>query len=370
MTDAITAVQFFQDPAVQFPLERDRDDFELFVGDRLQGYVDLIKRMNPSDNITRRIKDEADKIETLCGSLRAVFREYMRGLPHQAYAKLDQGLKSVLAEFRRSISTNVDHPFLRELYRIRKESEPGITFTKQDLFHIPFDLRHKVTRQRYSIPGLPCLYLGGSLYVCWEELRRPKFESIHVARYEVAAGESINVLDFLQRPPHIAEGIRRTSDANETPHLEKFCSLAVCWPRMATAAIKRKQGDAPFIAEYIMPQLILQWITENNDPDLDGIAYSSVSSKTHVTYPIGIGNIVFPAKEIDHSGHCSRLRRKFALTAPIAWQLLERWPPPSRVPFGTNWLLELIPGMPTGYIETPFGGLEYKLRGLEATVLS
>jgi hypothetical protein len=371
MPDPITAVQFFEQPAVQFPIERDRDDFELFIDKRLQAYVDLVRGMNPADNITKQIRDEASKIEKLCGLLKAAIHEYMRGLPHKAYSHLDEGIRSVHAEFSRCISSDVDHPFLNELYRMRKEHEPGTTFAKRDLFHIPFDERQKVTRQRYSIPGLPCLYLGGSLYICWEELRRPKFESIHVARFQVAPGQRISVLDFMQRPPNMAAGVKTTTAlANELPHLlNGFSALAVCWPLMARAAIRRKHGDAPFIAEYVIPQLILQWITDNNEPDLDGIAYSSVSCKTHVTYPALIGNFVFPAKEIAPAGHCPRLCRKFAMTIPIAWQVLQAVRFDTLAPYAATMQLELIPGVPTRYSHTTFCELEGNLRMLEATLL-
>lgn len=45
-------------------------------------------------------------------------------------------------------------------YRIRQDK---IDLSKGDgeLFHIPFDKRHLVSAQRYSIPGYPALYLGG-----------------------------------------------------------------------------------------------------------------------------------------------------------------------------------------------------------------
>jgi hypothetical protein len=371
MSEPMTAAQFFEHPVVQFPMERDKDDFELFVGQRLQAYVDLIRDMNPSDNITKQIKDALARIKELCGSLKMAIREYMRGLPHKAYARLNEGIKGVQADFSR-FPGPVDHPFIRELYRMRVEEAPGVTFGKPDLFHIPFDSREKVARQRYSIPGLPCLYLGGSLYVCWEELRRPRFESIHLARFEIVSEERVNILDFMQRPRHMAAGVKANpAMANEILHLRNgYCALAVCWPLMATAAIRPKHGNAPFIAEYIIPQLILQWITENDDSGIDGIGYSSVRCKTHVDYPAVILNLVFPAKKITASGHCAHLRRKFAMTDPIAWHLLESvrndFP---RLPSAGDSSLELIAGMPTCYNYTAFGALEGKLRALKATAL-
>jgi hypothetical protein len=189
-TAETAALAFFEHPVVQFPIERDSDDFEAFVANRLGAYVDFVKTVNPADSMTADIKANANKIEELCHSLKEAIHEYLRGLPHVAYARLDRGIRLIAAELRRYVSKQVTHPFMNQLYRMRVESQPGASFTKGDLFHIPFQLRHKVTRQRYSIPGLPCLYLGGSLYICWEELRRPSFESIHVVRCSRFCGQS------------------------------------------------------------------------------------------------------------------------------------------------------------------------------------
>jgi hypothetical protein len=367
----MTAVEFFEHPTVQFPLERSDEDFEGFVEKKLNDYVSLIRDMNPGDNITTSIKREANKIDELCNLIRNAIHDYLRGLPHVAYARLDAGIRVIGAEFRRLISENVDHSSMCELYRMRLESQPGATFTKGDLFHIPFQLRHKVKRQRYSIPGLPCLYLGGSLYICWEELRRPSFESIHVARFQPAPGQTISILNFEQRPPHTAQFIRgNVPNANEHPTLRAgYCALAVCWPLMATTSIRRKHGDSPFIVEYIVPQLILQWITENNDPDLDGIAYSSVSCKTHVASPPIIGNFVFPAKEIGSSGYCPRLLRKLAMTTPVAWNVLARVEYPATMPSYDLEIVEFVPGLQVHYSRSEFCTVEGKLRRFPAAVL-
>lgn len=368
---AMTAAEFFDHPDVQYPLERGDEDFEDFVANRLETYVDLVRTMNAGDNITTAIKADVNKIEDLCRLLKEAIHEYLRGLPHQAYARLHDGIMGVLDEFRTRIVTNVNHPFQNELYRMRPEAkEPGTTFTKGELFHIPFHLRHLVTRQRYSIPGLPCLYLGGSVFICWEELYRPNFESIHLARFEIAPNEHISVLDFMARPRHMAEGVRLTANANSDPTEQaRFHGYGVLWPLMATAAIRRKHGSSPFIVEYIIPQLILQWITTEKSPLLDGIAYSSVRCKMHVYYPAAIANLVFPVKTIDKKDYCPQLRSKFALTVPTAWHLLARVSYPFTMPSSGGQMFEFVPGHPIEYFNSEFCTVEGRLRCFPAAVL-
>ena len=55
--------------------------------------------------------------------------------------------------------------------------------TSVDMKHIPFNKRSKITNQRYSINGIPCLYLGNSALVCWEELNRPTPDALWINRY-------------------------------------------------------------------------------------------------------------------------------------------------------------------------------------------
>jgi hypothetical protein len=351
--------------------KRGDEDFESFIASRLQAYLSFVENMDPGDEITAAIKADVAKIRDLCQSLKQAIHEYLCGLPHQAYSRLEAGIGIVLDDFRTRIVTNVDHQFLNELYRMRPEGkEPGMAFTKGDLFHIPFSLRHLVTRQRYSIPGLPCNYLGGSVFICWEELNRPNFESIHLARFEVAEGQHISVLDFMVRPRHIAEGVRQTSDANSnSTERSRFHGFGVLWPLMATAAIRRKYGSSPFIAEYIIPQLILQWITTEKAL-VDGIAYSSVRCNTHVYYPAAIGNLVFPAKTVATQGYCPQLVRKFALTVPVAWHLLARVDFEVRPPSSSREAVEFVPGHPVEYCSSEFCRVEGKLRCLPAATLS
>jgi hypothetical protein len=371
MADPMTAKQFFEHPSVHFPMDRDDEDFQAFIAKRFKGYVDLINGMQPDDSITTQIKQEVKRITELCDLLKKAIGEYLGGWPHKAYDSLDKAIQGVQAELNHCVK-KVDHAFQYQLYRIRKESEPepGIVFRKPDLFHIPFDKRHRVARQRYSIQGLPCLYLGGTLYVCWEELRRPKFESIHVARFAVAPGQELHLLDFMQRPKHIAQGIQDKYDKGTEPDVHEFSSLAVCWPLMAAAAVKHK-GDPPFIVEYIIPQLILQWITTHEyEPDLDGIAYSSVRCP-HVAYPPGIGNFVFPAREMAAFGYCSRLRQKFAITEAVAWHILESEGIilPNNGLAAYHMAVELIPGQGATYGNTRFGRQDARLLNLPTSVL-
>lgn len=72
------------------------------------------------------------------------------------------------------------------LYRIRVkgDSEKYLEFKYSDMFHIPLNKKGIIRTQRYSSSGYPCLYVGESIYACWEEMHRSNFDLCMVSRLE------------------------------------------------------------------------------------------------------------------------------------------------------------------------------------------
>ena len=77
-------------------------------------------------------------------------------------------------------------------------SELYHVFKRQDLFHIPKDVIRLIGKQRFNQEGVPCLYLGESLYCAWEEVRRKDFEQVNFAAFKNT--RKLNVLDFTIKP--------------------------------------------------------------------------------------------------------------------------------------------------------------------------
>lgn len=81
-----------------------------------------------------------------------------------------------------------------ELYRMRKQDGYRL-FKRIEMFHMPTNMTNKLANARYSLNGFPCLYLGTSLYVCWEELRRPDIVKTNYVK--MVANEDICVYSTL-----------------------------------------------------------------------------------------------------------------------------------------------------------------------------
>lgn len=122
---------------------------------------------------------------------------------------------------------------------MRKGTNDFDEYTAEDeMSHIPFELNHLVSNERFSISGFPSLYLGSSIYVCWEELHRPSFDFASTALFK--ARQNVKVIDLSEQDHyHFTREI--FSDC-----LTLACSLSVNYPK------------APFKPEYIIPQLLMQ----------------------------------------------------------------------------------------------------------------
>jgi len=190
-----------------------------------------------------------------------------------------------------------------------RSSKEYYMYDSGNMFHIPFNKRNLVTNQRYSIPGFPCLYLGTSLYVCWEELNRPDLETINCAAFR-----NTTVLDFL------TIDLPTWSQIKDVIAFKRIIIYLLC-------TIIVKDRNASFKFEYLIPQLIMQCLVTYNETaskKIDGIAY--ISSRYYDTKNMVYENIkpqmknyVIPVRESIESSHYSEyLTKRFQQTHTIS----------------------------------------------------
>ena len=143
------------------------------------------------------------------------------------------------------------------------------------------------------------------------------------------------------------------------------------WPLIFACSIKVRNNDAIFKPEYIIPQLLLQWVRSNGD--IDGIRYwSTLVKQLPKRFKGEYFNLVLPIKESKDEGLCSELCRKFESTEIISWQTYQlslggTYP---IMPLDSNIkdkidlkmdYLELIKGMKNPYSSSVFGKMEMYL---------
>jgi len=297
---------------------------------------------------------------------------YYKGRFLEATSTFNKGMDEVLL-YETSISAfrSISKDEIN-FYRARKNQ--NIHFTKSDLFHIKFEERHLVSTNRFSAPGFPSLYLGGSTYVCWEEFDKHKLHDLWFSMFTNMRDLDIiqiqRIEDFLfELVNYPSKKAVINNDPNEVPfaYLRKYF---LTFPLTIACSIKVKHPQANFKPEYIIPQLLLQYVTINKD--IDGIKYPSTQVVYSILKNIDAYNYVFPVKQISKSGFCSSLADTFYLTEPTSLELEEIGFNPSQavylqenMDFKSFKEIELIKGVKLGYENTPFGKLESILESRE-----
>ena len=280
--------EFFNSDLVSLPrggFDDAKETFDQFLEKLLECYLCQLESIDDPEfpEIESALPDLVATSRTLAASVLKALRNSLDGLVHLAYQEMSTEFSKIdwtpfcseLADSNGSINLNdpfspylyaIRHP---PLYRVRSDRSEFKIPERGDIFHVPFEKRRLVGNQRYSIAGLPCLYLGSSLWICWEELGRPALDSLWVSRFRIV--KSVSVLDF-QFSPHQAwrmfealrEGTPRAADRSSEEKLKVHFNLdflksyAYCWPLIAACSIKREQRVGSFAPEFIVPQLLLQ----------------------------------------------------------------------------------------------------------------
>lgn len=347
--------EFFRSAITSLPrggFEASDETFDTFLTKLFRSYVSQIRELEDEENprICSKVIESISEIECLSSNVAEAAKHYLEGHPHQAYQEIVSSLR--IAEFGNMISeissfdpavTPVPFDQFLEatlhptLYRMREDKALTASgqIDRKEIFHVPFEKRKLVQNQRYSIAGLPCLYFGSSLWICWEELGRPDLNATFLSRFRLT--EAIKVLDLqlaplrawelykdirvgqLAQSPRVGELMKRYDD-------DFISSYVIYWPLIAACSIRVEDRNGSFFPQYIVPQLLLQWVTK--EKEVNGIRYFSTRALESDWY--ANVNYVFPSREIKHSGRCRFLAERFRLMSPIPWEVLERLNLPNR----------------------------------------
>lgn len=305
-----------------------RDDLKV----RLDNYMERINKFRPSNgDLECQICNHKDELQKICDLIIQSLDQYLTGSAGKAYDKIEELFATTL--FRNNITHLIrdmsryspSQDITPTLFRVRlSDQDIG---TRESMFHIPFNQRELVRNQRYSIAGLPCLYLGTSLYVCWQEMSKPDLNRLYLSRYKMASFESAKSVKFLNFA-YSLETLRHNSEIEKLFKEDgNSASLNIAYlvffPLLLASSYNRAHSNASFHAEFIIPNLLLQWINKEKS-QVKGISYFSTKTKQLRHHGIGI-NFVFPPDLVapQSDGYCSFLKENFQLSKAISWQLLD-----------------------------------------------
>lgn len=150
-----------------------------------------------------------------------------------------------------------------EIQFFRARTNPdGIPYEAINMLHLPFYMRGKTNNYRFSIPGIPSLYLGNSSYACWLELGRPSEHDFMVS--PVVVDGSLRIFNLA------------VMNVDRIRLHEYEQSRSLTWLKllilMIATSYRIEEKSRTFKSEYIISQSIMLACKELG---LDGIAYYS-----------------------------------------------------------------------------------------------
>lgn len=305
-------IEALRSEALDLPLDRSDEHFPSFMKKVFDRYLDEVEHL-ANHAVFDVCKND---VTFLCETIVASIDAYYNGFPSNAYLILEEGLNRIVVHLNRLIDVSVAEPADElNLFKLRVNGKRELK--REDMFHVPFEKREFISMQRYNIPGLPCLYLGNSISVCWEEMQRPDIASIHVSRYRLNVSE-LHFLDISLTPSFILEMYNKNKEC-----LPLVISFLTTWPLVAACSVNVLNNKAAFNPEYIIPQLLLQWIRKERR--IDGIKYLCTRVKEdYKTRPKGSINYVIPCKKMAPRGFCNSLAKKIKLTMPVSLSVLPK----------------------------------------------
>ena len=288
-------------------------DFKADVNQLLDKYVEIVKTSDEANH------ELLPFIKGLCNTISETIECYYEGRRWLAFEKIYDSMNGT--ESSSGLIENLGRVTIMKedfLYRGRVKENDKV-FGIQDLFHIPLDKRGLVKTQRFSSPGFPCLYLGNSIFCCWEELRRPSLENLYFSAFRSRRQFSL----FDLRIPDIGDY-----------QIDKIDQTLKRLPLILACNIVVRNSNDTFKPEYIIPQFITDTIIMKNralledksimenDMNIWGVIYSSTQIHSDFTHGRKyLENIVLPIVEVNSKKkYCQYLASLFDISIPSSYE--------------------------------------------------
>lgn len=206
------------------------------------------------------------------------------------------------------------NPYDMVAYRARKCDTYDL-FCRAEMMHIPYHKRHLISNQRFSLSGYPCLYLGTSIYGCWEELERPDID-----RFNITCMRN-------ERLMHFADLTLPYFNENNFNHRYIYASI-LPW----LCSFRARYKGYAFIEEYTIPQILMSTLISSRKRSgsviqdimaYQGLMYTSTiynTNKDLFNERRLMTNYVVPilGDKINRYGLCEYICDYFSLTEPTS----------------------------------------------------
>lgn len=190
---------------------------------------------------------------------------------------------------------------LKQLFMFKGRTVEAYSELKSnDMFHIPLDKREFVSTMRYSVPGIPCMYLASNSYVVWCELNKPDYSKLAISAVDLTSLLDEEIIDLSPNYHVLTDFIEtfldydgnyeslsdyfeiyiKKPEEGETlyDYIPKFFEGFLGLPLSLATSMKCTDKNRIFKSEYIISQLVMY-----NLENAIGVAYrSNVIDSNHV----------------------------------------------------------------------------------------
>lgn len=267
-------------------LKRNNQTMEEFLTANFKEYINDLKNSTKPDKnklvgveMCNMVEEKIQEIEENTHKLIEVFALYRTGKIIPA----SNAAFNIFDSMKPQLMCRYSSAYKKETYyRIRGGTD--FPLERKELFHIPYTKNYLVGTERYSMPGHPCLYLASQSELCWYECRKPS--QFAIAKFEIPqeANSNLKLIDFSEKLiplKHTFFCWFHNESEEEKILIRKYLLKHIySYPLRAACSVVVEHIGKSFIEEYIMPQMLLQWVL--NDKDFDGIKYESCSSSDDV----------------------------------------------------------------------------------------
>lgn len=296
-----------------------------FLRDNYSEYVnDINAALSPRDNelvgakMCKMVSEQIETIDENANRLIEVLELYNEGRIVQASQKAFEVFENMKSQLMLSYSG----AYRQESYfRIRSVNDSAsFSLNRKELFHIPINKNYLAGTERYSMPGHPCLYLASQAELCWYECGKP--EIFALSRFDIPQNKNncMKFIDFSEKLIPLSNSfISWFYNEKDVELVRKYLLKYICtYPLRAACSIVVEHPGSKYIEEYTIPQLLLQWVL--NDNDFDGIKYESCNSSDKVKGSGG-HNLVLVTNHFDTDGFDIKLRANIRVGEPVIFDI-------------------------------------------------
>lgn len=233
---------------------------------------------------------------------------------------------SVFSTKKGTMRTYIREAKADRFFRIRAvgSQNKGIEDNAEELFHIPITKRQLISNERFSLSGFPTLYLATALPLAWQECGYPDKYYWSEFRYsnlkELAGNNDMDTkkirLLALYAPREIAMWGMALKYNEPELWLTVVRRYLAIYPLILACSFVNANGGTPFKQEYIIPQMLMQWVYRHKRK-CNGISYFSCIDDSAMPSKWNAYNVALPAmKPYDKSGYSCELQEWFSWSKP------------------------------------------------------